>query len=86
MGYPLSILKRLMTHREFLGWCRFYSVEPFDDQRCFDRPAAAVQATMANIKRGPDTAAFQVADFLPYPHDRSDDVEQDIDALVMSKL
>ncbi|MGH8430734.1 MAG: phage tail assembly protein T [Solimonas sp.] len=85
MGYPLRILKRVMPHAEFLGWCRFYAAEPFDDERCYDLPAASMQATVANIWRAKDTPPIPPANFLPYRRAEAGP-EADIDAQVLRNL
>lgn len=51
-----------MTHREFLSWCVFYQLSPFDDERCFDAPAARVAEQVSISRKG--KARFK--DFLPH--------------------
>lgn len=51
-----------MTHREFVSWRAMFRVSPFDDERCFDVPAAQV-AFEVNRMRGGSTP---FPDFLPY--------------------
>jgi hypothetical protein len=51
-----------MTHREFVSWKAFFKLSPFDDQRCFDAPAARVAT--ATIRSQGGKAKFE--DFMPY--------------------
>ena len=89
MGYPLRLLARLMTHAEFLGWVDEFLREPFDDRRCFDLPAALIQSLLANIHRGEGQKAHRFDLFMPFAEawrQPAPESEEDIDALVMSKL
>lgn len=76
MGYPLSVLKRVMTWAEFIGWMQFYAQEPFDDRRG-DRASAEIATVFANAHR--DRSArpqpFHPRDFMPFerPMPLSDD-------------
>lgn len=36
-----------MSQREFLNWCAFYELNPFDDLHRYHRPAALVATSMA---------------------------------------
>lgn len=83
MGYPMRVLSRIMTYAEFLEWCRIFAEEPFDDRRCFDRPAAAIQTTACLISN-PKTEITQ-NDFMPYFKKDEKDVDE-IDVQVMRYL
>lgn len=62
IGATVRELKRRMTHREFMSWCVFYQLSPFDDERCFDAPAARVAEQVSISRKG--KARFK--DFLPH--------------------
>lgn len=83
MGYPLSVLKRVMSYREFAGWRAFFLREPFDDARCFDLPGAQLRHLYANSHRGANTPAMPLSDFLPFG-EKPD--ESDLDALALNLL
>lgn len=51
-----------MTHREFVRWGIFFRLFPFDDERCFDAPAARVAAQVNRSAGG----RAQIEDFLPH--------------------
>jgi hypothetical protein len=51
-----------MTHREFVWWRALFEISPFDDERCFDLPAAHI-ATQVNLLRGGEA---ELKDFIPY--------------------
>lgn len=51
-----------MTRREFVSWKVFYRLSPFDDERCFDAPAARVAEQVSVSRKG--KARFK--DFLPH--------------------
>lgn len=54
-----------MPVAEYLAWQAYYEIEPFGEMRA-DSRSGMICATMANIKRGPDTDAYSPADFMPY--------------------
>lgn len=62
IGATVRELKRRMTHREFIAWTLFYRLSPFDDERCFDAPAARVAEQLSISRKG--KARFK--DFLPH--------------------
>jgi hypothetical protein len=84
MGYPMRLLSRLMLYAEFLEWARTFAAEPFDDRRCFDLPAAAIQANallIANPK-----SELRAADFMPYTDKPAEEAAEDIDAQIIARL
>lgn len=87
MGYPMRVLSRLMTYAEFLDWSREFALEPFDDRRCFDQPAAEIRQLYVNSHVGAGKPLHPLDKFMPYrdvtPVEAGDG---DIDAKVLAIL
>lgn len=79
----MRVLSRLMTYAEFLDWVRTFANEPFDDRRCFDAPAAAIQSTSLLLQNRESTLTS--ADFMPYGREEKAEDPAEFDARV-SKL
>lgn len=62
LGGTVRELKSRMTHREFVWWRALFALSPFDDERCFDLPAAHV-ARELRVTRGKSAS---INDFMFY--------------------
>lgn len=85
MGSPIGLLKQRMTHREFAEWCWVFDRQPFDDQRCFDLPAALQISHLLNLHLREGMQPFTHHDFMPFTP-RPPPADEDIDQLVIGKL
>lgn len=47
MGMTLEELGWRMTHDEFMGWCDFFALYPFDDFHRYYRPAVVIAGAMS---------------------------------------
>lgn len=45
-GSTVAELQQRMTRREFLSWCEFYRLFPFDDRHRYHRPAVLIAQTL----------------------------------------
>ncbi|WP_421793863.1 phage tail assembly protein T [Hydrocarboniphaga effusa] len=86
MGYPMRVLSRLMTYAEFLDWAREFAREPFDDRRCFDRPAAEIRHLYVNSHRKQGAPVIPLERFMPYRDVESIPEPVNIDAQILAKL
>lgn len=66
LGATVRELKSRMTHREFVWWRALFRFSPFDDERCFDLPAAHVAVQMNRFRGG----EAELHDFMPYRYRR----------------
>lgn len=85
MGWPIGLLKRAMSHREFVEWCWAWNAEPFDDERCHDLPAALQIAHLVNMHLKQGAQPFTHLDFMPYRR-TPEPPEEDIDNAVIGRL
>ncbi|EIT70007.1 MULTISPECIES: hypothetical protein [Hydrocarboniphaga] len=66
-GCSLRYLSRVkLSYAEFLYWARHFAEEPFDDRRCFDRPAAEIRHLYVNSRRKEGTPMIPLEQFMPY--------------------
>lgn len=86
MGYPIAVLKRWMTHREFAEWCWAFDAEPFDDQRCHDLPAALQISHLLNLHLKDGADPFTPLEFMPFMKTSPPANDDDIDRAVIGTL
>lgn len=82
MGYPMRVLSRMMAYAEFLGWAREFAIEPFDDRRCFDQPAAEIRALYVNSHRAKNKPVVSLTEFMPY-RDKVTSAANDVDQKIL---
>ncbi len=71
LGGTVSELKHRMSSAEFGRWIDYRSKHgPMDDKRLFDRPAAVIASTVAQVNGGKATEQ----DFMPYKQKEDEQV------------
>lgn len=68
-------LERRMPSAELTEWMAFYTIDPFGDQRA-DMRSAIISSTLANCHRDKDRKAFQYTDFMPFPDEPYEELNE----------
>jgi hypothetical protein len=83
MGWPVSWLKEMIDAEAFDLWCRYHERFPLDDQSNHHYPVAALEATLINVNRAPNTPSASMSDRLLFAQRKErhiDEVLADNDA------
>ena len=71
IGWPVPLLKKIMSSRDIAEAMAFDRLHPFGDYR-EDVRSAIVASTIANCHRSSKTKPFSVSDFMPKFSDKKD--------------